>query len=133
MIKIGIFLNTNYGAGENVAVRFREAAEQVRMARDYGFASVCVGQHFLTEYQKLQPIPVLARLAADSGDMRLLPGIVLLPLFNPVYVAEEIATLDVVSGGPAQMVVRLHDGTSMRLPRAETCISRVVSRWATWC
>ena len=39
MIKIGIFLNTNYGADENVAVRFREAAEQVRMARDYGFAS----------------------------------------------------------------------------------------------
>ena len=99
MIKIGIFLNTNYGADENVAVRFREAAEQVRMARDYGFASVCVGQHFLTEYQKLQPVPVLARLAEDSGDMRLLPGILLLPLFNPVYVAEEIATLDVVSGG----------------------------------
>ncbi len=99
MIKIGIFLNTNYGADENVAARFREAAEQVRMARDYGFSSVCVGQHFLTEYQKLQPIPVLARLAAESGDMRLLPGILLLPLFNPVYVAEEIATLDVVSGG----------------------------------
>jgi alkanesulfonate monooxygenase SsuD/methylene tetrahydromethanopterin reductase-like flavin-dependent oxidoreductase (luciferase family) len=69
------------------------------MARDYGFSSVCVGQHFLTEYQKLQPIPVLSRLAAESGDMRLLPGIILLPLFNPVYVAEEIATLDVISGG----------------------------------
>jgi alkanesulfonate monooxygenase SsuD/methylene tetrahydromethanopterin reductase-like flavin-dependent oxidoreductase (luciferase family) len=101
MIKIGIFLNTNYGADENIAVRFREAAEQVRMARDYGFSSVCVGQHFLTEYQKLQPIPVLARLAGESGDMRLLPGIMLLPLFNPVYVAEEIATLDVVSEGRA--------------------------------
>jgi alkanesulfonate monooxygenase SsuD/methylene tetrahydromethanopterin reductase-like flavin-dependent oxidoreductase (luciferase family) len=99
VIRIGIFLNTNYGAGENVAARFREAAEQVRMARDYGFSSVCVGQHFLTEYQKLQPIPVLSRLAAESGDMRLLPGILLLPLFNPVYVAEEIATLDVISGG----------------------------------
>jgi len=99
MIKIGIFLNTNYGADENVAARFREAAEQVRMARDCGFASVCVGQHFLTEYQKLQPIPVLSRLAGESGDMRLLPGILLLPLFNPVYVAEEIATLDVISGG----------------------------------
>jgi alkanesulfonate monooxygenase SsuD/methylene tetrahydromethanopterin reductase-like flavin-dependent oxidoreductase (luciferase family) len=59
------------------------------MARDYGFASVSVGQHFLTEYQKLHPFPVLSRLAADSGDMRLLPGILLLPLFNPVYIAEE--------------------------------------------
>lgn len=99
MIRIGIFLNTNHGADEDVAARFREACQQVRMARDYGFASVCVGQHFLTEYQKLQPIPLLARLAAESGEMRLLPGILLLPLFNPVYVAEELATLDVVSGG----------------------------------
>lgn len=99
MIRIGLFLNTNYGADEDVGARFREALEQVRAARDYGLSLVCVGQHFLTEYQKLQPIPVLSRLAAESGDMRLLPGILLLPLFNPVYVAEEIATLDVVSGG----------------------------------
>jgi alkanesulfonate monooxygenase SsuD/methylene tetrahydromethanopterin reductase-like flavin-dependent oxidoreductase (luciferase family) len=99
MVKLGVFLNTNYGADENVATRFREAADQVRMARDYGFSSVCVGQHFLTEYQKLHPIPLLARLATESGDMRLLPGILLLPLFNPVYIAEELATLDVVSGG----------------------------------
>jgi len=99
MIKIGIFLNTNYGADENVAARLREAIDQVRMARDYGFASVCIGQHFLTEYQKMQPIPLLSRLAAETGDMRLLPGILLLPLFNPAYVAEELATLDVLSGG----------------------------------
>lgn len=99
MVKLGVFLNTNYGADENVATRFREAVDQVRMARDYGFSSVCVGQHFLTEYQKLHPIPLLARLATESGDMRLLPGILLLPLFNPVYIAEELATLDVVSGG----------------------------------
>jgi alkanesulfonate monooxygenase SsuD/methylene tetrahydromethanopterin reductase-like flavin-dependent oxidoreductase (luciferase family) len=99
MIKLGIFLNTNYGADEDVAARFRESVEQVRLARDYGFSSVCVGQHFLTEYQKLHPIPLLSRLAPESGEMRLLPGILLLPLFNPVYVAEELATLDVLSGG----------------------------------
>jgi alkanesulfonate monooxygenase SsuD/methylene tetrahydromethanopterin reductase-like flavin-dependent oxidoreductase (luciferase family) len=99
MIKIGIFLNTNYGADENVAARLREAVEQVRMARDYGFRSVCVGQHFLTEYQKMQPIPLLSRLVPETGDMQLLPGILLLPLFHPAYVAEELATLDVMSGG----------------------------------
>jgi alkanesulfonate monooxygenase SsuD/methylene tetrahydromethanopterin reductase-like flavin-dependent oxidoreductase (luciferase family) len=99
MIKIGLFLNTNFDANDDIARRMSQATEQVRMARDYGFASVCVGQHFLTEYQKLQPVPVLSRLAEHSGDMRLLPGILLLPLFNPVYIAEEMATLDVVSGG----------------------------------
>jgi alkanesulfonate monooxygenase SsuD/methylene tetrahydromethanopterin reductase-like flavin-dependent oxidoreductase (luciferase family) len=38
-------------------------------------------------------------MAWESGDMRLLLGIMLLPLLNPVYVAEELATLDVVSDG----------------------------------
>ncbi len=99
MIKIGLFLNTNYGAEEPHLLRFRQALEQVRVARDHGFASVAIGQHFLTEYQKLQPVPMLARLAAESGDMRLVTGILLLPLLNPVYVAEELATLDVVTEG----------------------------------
>lgn len=99
MIKIGIFLNTNYGPDEDVRARVREALEQVRAARDYGFSHVCIGQHFLTEYQKMQPIPLLARMAGESGDMKLLLGIMLLPLLNPVYVAEEVATLDVVSDG----------------------------------
>jgi len=92
MIKLGIFLNTNYHAADDVAARFREAVEQVRLARDCGFSSVCIGQHFLIEGQKLQPIPLLSRLAPETGDMRLLPGILLLPLFNPVCVASSSAT-----------------------------------------
>jgi alkanesulfonate monooxygenase SsuD/methylene tetrahydromethanopterin reductase-like flavin-dependent oxidoreductase (luciferase family) len=99
MIKLGLFLNTNYGPDEDVRARYREALAQVRAARDYGFSHICIGQHFLTEYQKLQPVPLLARMAGESGDMRLLLGIMLLPLLNPVYVAEELATLDVVSDG----------------------------------
>src|SRR6185369_10221341 len=46
-----------------------------------------------------QPIPVLARLTAHTGPMRLLTGIVLLPLHSPVEIAEQGATLDVMSGG----------------------------------
>ena len=99
MIKVGLFLSTYFGADEPLLVRYRDVLEQVRVARDYGFASIAIGQHFLTEYQKLQPVPMLARLAPESGDMRLVMGVLLVPLFNPVYVAEEMATLDVVSGG----------------------------------
>jgi alkanesulfonate monooxygenase SsuD/methylene tetrahydromethanopterin reductase-like flavin-dependent oxidoreductase (luciferase family) len=99
MIKVGLFLGTNFGGDEPLPVRYRDALEQVRIARDYGFASVAIGQHFLTEYQKLQPVPMLARLAPESGDMRLVVGVLLLPFFNPVYVAEEMATLDVVTEG----------------------------------
>src|ERR1700730_5568012 len=106
MIRLGIFLNTNYAASDDVAARFREAVEQVRLARDYRVSSVCVGTPSRSDGQKLRPIPLLPRLAVESGDMLLLPGIVLLPLFNPVYVAEELATLDVLSGGRGRVARR---------------------------
>jgi len=44
-------------------------------------------------------VPYLARLAADAGDMTLGVGLLLLPLHNPVYTAETIATLDMISQG----------------------------------
>jgi alkanesulfonate monooxygenase SsuD/methylene tetrahydromethanopterin reductase-like flavin-dependent oxidoreductase (luciferase family) len=72
----------------------------VRLARDVGFDLVSVPQHFLTtEFQMLQPSVVAARLAAETASMRLAVTIYLLPLLNPVLVAEETATLDVVTGG----------------------------------
>ena len=47
----------------------------------------------------LQPVPLLARLAPETGDMALLTGIFLLALHNPIEVAEQTATLDVITGG----------------------------------
>jgi alkanesulfonate monooxygenase SsuD/methylene tetrahydromethanopterin reductase-like flavin-dependent oxidoreductase (luciferase family) len=46
-------------------------------------------------------MPLLARLAAEAEGMRLGPGLLLLPLLNPVIVAEETATLDWLTGGNA--------------------------------
>ena len=84
----------------SVAARFAETIEQVRLARDVGFDMVALGQHFLSsEFQMLQPAIVAARLAAETGPMRLGITIYLLPLLNPVAVAEEAAALDVITGG----------------------------------
>ncbi len=46
-----------------------------------------------------QPFQMLARLAPETGAMRLLTGILLLPLHNPLQVAEDTATLDHISKG----------------------------------
>ena len=48
-----------------------------------------------------QAMPLLARLASEAEGMRLGPGLLLLPLLNPVVVAEETATLDWLTGGNA--------------------------------
>src|SRR5262249_27652592 len=46
-----------------------------------------------------QPFPRLGRGAAEAGDMSLGTGVLLLPLHAPVDVAEQVATLDVITGG----------------------------------
>ena len=80
--------------------QWRDHLEQFRAARDAGFDTYCWAHHYLIDpFQHFQPIPVLARLAAEPGDMKLATSVLLLPLLNPVDVAEQVATLDQISEG----------------------------------
>ena len=68
--------------------------------RDAGFDMFTANHRYLDgPLRAFQPLPLLARLAPETGDMKLLTGIFLLALHNPVEMAEQIATLDVLSGG----------------------------------
>lgn len=99
-MRFGLFVSAQYPAEDDPEARLAEHLEQVRFVRDAGFHSVFAGQHFLpAPFQMLQPVPLLARLAAETGDLRVGAGILLLPLLNPVEVAEQAATLDVLTGG----------------------------------
>ena len=83
-----------------MAPRVNALIEQVRLASSLGFDCALAGQHYLSyPVQILQPTPLLGRLAAEAGDMRLGTGIVLLPLQHPVDMAEQVATLDQITGG----------------------------------
>jgi len=99
-MKVGLFLNTQFPAGDNVVARIPELAEQVRLARDCGFASLWFPHHFLTApLQMLQIHTAMAYLLPAAKGMLIGPNVLILPLLNPVHVAEESATLDVLSGG----------------------------------
>lgn len=99
-MKFGLILNTQFVAGEDPAAKVRDLVEQVRAARDNGFDSIAVSHHYLlTPFQMLQPLPLLGRLAAESGAMRLITNIFLLTIHTPAYVAEQVATIDVLSEG----------------------------------
>jgi alkanesulfonate monooxygenase SsuD/methylene tetrahydromethanopterin reductase-like flavin-dependent oxidoreductase (luciferase family) len=99
-MRYGLFVSAQHPADDDPGARLAEHVEQVRLVREAGFHSIFAGQHFLPDpFQMLQPVPLLARLAAEAGDLRVGAGILLLPLLNPVEVAEEAATLDVLTGG----------------------------------
>jgi alkanesulfonate monooxygenase SsuD/methylene tetrahydromethanopterin reductase-like flavin-dependent oxidoreductase (luciferase family) len=99
-MKVGMFINTQFPEGDDVAARIPELVEQVRLARDCGFASLLFPHHYLTApLQMLQIAPMMAYLAREAQGMTIGGNILLLPLLNPVHVAEEAATMDVLTGG----------------------------------
>jgi len=99
-VRFGLFVSAQYPAEEDPAARLAEHLEQVRFVRDAGFHSVFAGQHFLpAPFQMLQPVPLLGRLAAESGAMRLITNIFLLTIHTPAYVAEQVASIDVLTEG----------------------------------
>src|ERR1700733_3317729 len=98
-MKVGLFINTQYPEEVDVPAQIPALLEQVRVARDAGFASLWFPHHWLTDpMQMLQIMPAMAFLAAEAKGMVIGPNILILPLLNPMHVAEEAATLDVLTG-----------------------------------
>jgi len=99
-MKVGLFINTQYPEGYDVPALVPDIVDQVRTARDAGFASLWFPHHWLTHpMQMLQITPVMGYVAAHAQGMTIGPNILILPPLNPMHVAEEAATLDVLTGG----------------------------------
>src|SRR3954468_2953923 len=99
-MKVGLFLNTQFPEGTDVAARIPEMVTQVKAARDAGFKSIWFPHHWLTyPMQMLAITPMMAYIAAHAEGMTIGPNILILPPQNPMHVAEESATLDVLTGG----------------------------------
>ena len=80
--------------------KIQASAELVRAVRMAGFDMICGGQHYLSDpYQMSSLFPLLARMSAEAGDMQVAATVVLLPLHNPVELAESVATMDAICEG----------------------------------
>jgi alkanesulfonate monooxygenase SsuD/methylene tetrahydromethanopterin reductase-like flavin-dependent oxidoreductase (luciferase family) len=100
-MKIGFHLTPFWSPTDRGATRILdEAIRVVAAASSMGYAWVSIGQHFVSHPTVWpQPFPMLARLAPETGAMRLKTSVLLLPMLNPVEVAENVATLDHISHG----------------------------------
>ncbi len=93
------FLMQRHPAWSEDAVYEAELA-QMDMAESYGFESVWIAEHHFSDYGLCPVPPVLAaHVAARSRTLRVGMGVSLLPLHDPVMLAEQLAVLDQVSGG----------------------------------
>jgi probable F420-dependent oxidoreductase len=78
---------------------FEETLEECERAETAGFDSVWLGEHHNNPVLRPAPLIGLAAIASRTRRVRLGTGVLLLPLYHPVMVAEEGAMLDMISGG----------------------------------
>src|SRR5437867_4184732 len=79
---------------------YDSALEQMLAAESLGYHSVWIAEHHFSDYGLCPAPPVLASfVAARTATLRLGMGVSLLPLHHPVDLAEQLATLDIVTGG----------------------------------
>jgi alkanesulfonate monooxygenase SsuD/methylene tetrahydromethanopterin reductase-like flavin-dependent oxidoreductase (luciferase family) len=79
---------------------YDSALEQMLAAEPLGYRSVWIAEHHFNDYGLCPAPPVLAAyIAARTRALRLGMGVSLLPLHHPVDLAENLAVLDVLSGG----------------------------------
>jgi alkanesulfonate monooxygenase SsuD/methylene tetrahydromethanopterin reductase-like flavin-dependent oxidoreductase (luciferase family) len=100
-MQFGLHYLLSCAANQSPAARYRDTLEQAVRAEALGFESVWPVEHHLNQAVSALPCPalLLAAIAARTRTLRLGTSIVQLPLAHPLRVAEEIATLDVLSGG----------------------------------
>jgi probable F420-dependent oxidoreductase len=89
----------------------KTAATVARAAEDAGFESVWTGEHVIlpdpqappspvaADFPMLDPTVALSFIAAHTTKVRLGTGIIILPQRNPIVLAKELASLDVLSNG----------------------------------
>jgi probable LLM family oxidoreductase len=89
---------------ESAARRMRELMAEVELAERVGLDVFGVGEHHRPDYAVAAPAVVLAAAAEHSERLRLTSAVTVLSSDDPVRVFQDFATLDLLSGGRAEIM-----------------------------
>ena len=99
-MEFGIFLLLQSPSARPSAEVFARGTEIARTADELGLDSVWLAEHHFSTYGYLsRPLMYALHLANNTQRIRVGTAVVVLPLHNPLVVAEEVATVDLLSGG----------------------------------
>lgn len=95
-----LFLAPTPDPAKSFRDRYDEVYRLVEYANGGGYECVWFTEHHFTDYgYSPNPLMMMAEAARRAPDIRLGAAVVVLPLWHPVRLAEDIAFLDQVSGG----------------------------------
>ena len=119
---------------------FTQSFRLVQEAEDLGVLSVWLAEyHFNMERVLASPVTIATAIAAKTSAMRIGTAVYCLPLGHPIRVAEEMATLDHISDGRAELGVgrgtfpNVHEGFNVSFDesrsRFDEFLEVVVTAW----
>ena len=85
--------------------KLTDAVRWAVWAEEAGFDAVGIGERHAAPFPSSSPTVLLAHLAAVTTRVRLLSTVTVLPLLDPVRVAEDHATIDHLSQGRVELVI----------------------------
>ena len=140
-MEFGVFYQLPCDEDQTPQQRYADTIAQSQLADALGFDSVWLAElHFHPTFS-ITPSPLLlaSAIAQTTKDIRLGTAVNLMPLHHPIRLAEEIATLDIISGGRAVFgigrgIIPSHFegfGVSMEegRQRFDECIRLIVEAW----
>ena len=106
-MRFGFFDQLPCDDSQSEQQRFHDILTQIELGDRLGFDAVWLGElHFGRRSSiSASPLMILAAAAQRTSRIRLGTAVTLLPLHNPIKIAEEAATADVLSGGRLELGV----------------------------
>jgi len=92
------------GRTVTVAQRLRDLIEEIELADQVGLDVFGVGEHHRPDFVVSAPAVVLAAAAEHTKRIRLTSAVTVLSSDDPVRVFQDFATLDLLSGGRAEIM-----------------------------
>ncbi len=103
-MELGLYTFADVGPGSDPARRMRELIEEIELADRVGLDVFGVGEHHRPDYAVSSPAVALAAAATRTENIRLSSAVTVLSSDDPVRVFQDFATLDLISGGRAEIM-----------------------------
>jgi probable LLM family oxidoreductase len=103
-MELGLYTFADVGPGIDPARRMRDLLEEIVLADQVGLDVFGVGEHHRPDYAVSSPAVALAAAAARTTHIRLTSAVTVLSSDDPVRVFQDFATLDLISGGRAEIM-----------------------------
>ena len=103
-MELGIYSFAEVTGGVDPAQRLRDLVEEIVLADQVGLDVYGLGEHHRPDYVSSAPAVVLAAAASRTERIRLTSAVTVLSSDDPVRVFQDFATLDLLSGGRAEIM-----------------------------